>query len=147
MILLFDLFVLCLLIAVVVHVFAGYRERRLRSPVAVPYEDLVPYPPSLNGQPKTTKQRIVGLSAKILDAGVHLEFYLPPNRRGITSAITSLISTRQHDERGAVYQMTTASGSKFLVSMCDDTAKRVLSTYYAWKNKRKHSPARGPIRG
>jgi len=71
MIIFFDLFVLSLLIAVVVHVRAGYRERRLRSPVPVAHEDLVPHLDSPNGQPKPTKQRIVGVSAKVLEERVN----------------------------------------------------------------------------
>ncbi len=140
MIVLFDLFVLCLLIAVVVHVLAGYRERRLRSPVGVPYEAPVYLPLSVNGQPKHPRTRVVGLSAKILDDGVHLEFYQPPNRRGITSPITQLDSTPEKDEHGISYKMTSASGSTYLVSMCDDTAKQVLGAFYWWRNGPGHEP-------
>jgi hypothetical protein len=133
MIWLFNLFVFGLLLVAALYIFLEHRDRRMRSPVAVSCEVLVQVPPSPNGQPKPTEKRIIGLSAEVQDDGVRLEFYMPPNRRGNTSPITSLISTRQHDEHGTIYKMTTASGSAYLVSMCDDTAKRVLSVFYVWK--------------
>jgi hypothetical protein len=51
-----------------------------------------------------------------------------------TSPITSLVSTRQHDKDGTIYERTTASSSLYLVSMPDERARQVLGTFYAWKN-------------
>jgi hypothetical protein len=35
---------------------------------------------------------------------------------------------------GTIYEMSRASGSLYLVSMPDETARQVLGTFYAWKN-------------
>jgi hypothetical protein len=104
MILLFNFLVFGLLLVVAVWVFLDYRNRRRRSPVAVRCEKLVPPQPSRNGHVAPAAQRVIGLSAKVRSDGVHLELYLPSNRRGITSPITSLVSTRQHDKDGTIYE-------------------------------------------
>jgi hypothetical protein len=94
----------------------------------------VPPQPSRNGHVAPAAQRVIGLSAEVRSDGVHLELNLPPNRRGITSPITSLVSTRQHDKDGTIYERTTASDSLYLVSMPDERARQILGTFYAWKN-------------
>jgi hypothetical protein len=130
----FDLLVFGLVIGVVAHVLVELRERRLRAPVPVHLPDLHPQAHGC-GAPSTPGVRtVIGLSAELMRDGVHLMFYVPPNKVGRTSPITGLVSTRQRTKRGTLYQMTTASGSSYLVDMGDDHAKQVVRTFYAWKN-------------
>jgi hypothetical protein len=88
MICLFDLLVAGLIIAVVVHVSAELRERRLRALLAVPQQDHRPDTPNRHVLAGDRATYVVGLHAKVVEDGVHLEFYLPPNQWGITSPIT-----------------------------------------------------------
>jgi hypothetical protein len=135
MIIVYVVLVFCLLGTLVAGVLRDWFERRLPSPPAAQQETPVPAAPSLNGEAASTLKQIIGLSAGADRDGVHLEFYLPPNKRGITSPITSLVSTRQRDEYGTLYEMTTKSGTLYLVAMTDDVAKQVLGTFYDWKRE------------
>jgi hypothetical protein len=88
---------------------------------------------SLDGLTRLTEKKVIGLAAVVLEDGVHLKYYVPPNKVGLTSPITHLVSTRQREEHATNYAMTTASGSSYLVSMCDESAGQVLRTFYGWK--------------
>jgi hypothetical protein len=131
---LFNLLVAGLLLALALHVGAALRERRLRAPLAVQWQDHRPDAPSPHVPAGDAVTCVVGLRAEVVEDGVHLEFYLPPNQWGITSPITYLVSTRRRDEHGTLFEMTTAGGGSYLVSLSDDRARQVLTTFFAWKN-------------
>lgn len=136
MITLFSLFVLGLVLLAALDISAALRHRRPRSLVTNLYDEPVGSACSPNEQAVSLEPRIIGLSFVVGLDGVHLEFYLPPNKLGTSSAITHLVSTRQRDDHGILYEMATVSGSQYLVSMDDATAKQMLATYYAWKARR-----------
>jgi hypothetical protein len=140
MICLFVLLVAGLLLAVAVQVGAEYRALRLRALLTDRPQAPGPLAPCQHALPAPAAQHVVGLHAEAAADGVHLEFYLPPNHRGVTSPITQLVSTRQRDEHGTLYALTTASGSSYLVSLSDERARQVLRTFFAWKNGRSHLP-------
>jgi hypothetical protein len=146
MLLLFDVLVFGLVVAVVVQVLAEYRQIRRRSPVVVHRKDLS-RPPGANGRTRHRGARIVGLAAEVQADGVHLRFYMPPNKMGLTSPIVGLVSTRQREEQGTIYVMVTASGSSYRVVMDDDHARQVLRTFYAWKNGAGNGRAKGERAG
>jgi hypothetical protein len=130
----YNLLVFGCMVAASISIALDYRVRRRVSTATVFCEKHVPSQSNRNGYMATAAQRIVGLSVEVAVDGAHLEFYQPPNRRGTTSPITSLVSTRQRDTDGTIYELTTASGSLYLVSMPDERARQVLGTFYAWKN-------------
>jgi hypothetical protein len=136
MILLYVLLVFCLLGTLVATVLRDWLERQTRWPAAAEQKDPLPPVASHNGVAAQGAKKVIGLSAHVQVDGVHLRFYLPPNRWGISSPITRLVSTRQRDEDGShtLYAMTTESDSLYLVAMTDDTAKQVLRTFYDWQN-------------
>jgi hypothetical protein len=145
MILTFNFLVAGILIAVVLHVWAEYRERRLRTPPAVRFQDLCPH--ALNNHAPTgdAMKYIIGLHAEVADDGVHLVFYQPPNQRGVTSPITGLVSTRLRDDNGTLFEMSTASGNSYLVCLAEEHVRQVLTTFCTWKNGRAHPPDRADL--
>lgn len=141
MIFLFNLLIVGLVIAVVVYVLPEFRKRQVCLPAS--QENSLSACASRNGFAGHAKKRIVGLCPHVWEDGVHLEFYMPPNKRGITSPITHFVSTRGRDRLGTIYEMGTESGSSYLVSMNDENAKQVLTAFYTWKNEAKRVVAKG----
>jgi hypothetical protein len=140
MICLFDLLVVALLLAVVLHVLAEQRARLLRRPPDALPADLCLAVPGPQAPTRETRRYVVGLRAETAEDGVHLEFYLPPNQRGVTTSITHLVTTRQQDKHGTLYAMTTASGGSYLVALSEEHARQVLRTFFAWKNRPRQRP-------
>jgi len=68
----------------------------------------------------------------VLEDGVHVEIYVPPNERRYTSPVVS-VSPRQQDATGAVYYVIRTTNSTYRVLMDTVTADRLVAHLRAWQ--------------